>query len=194
MLGRRVSSALTISKWVGLEASLHSGALHELKESLTARVRNGQRTAMANELSSHLAQHLHANQTCARDFVFLHWCSYPSIPAPNRGDLCRQELLDSRHLARGTARASSCLLFSRWCPMHHMKPSSRNGSDALCLIYCRCQCTHSCLSRLHRRKQALSNFSGDHGKLGIPVPHPSFSFLCDEHGGELQLGGYGDLP
>lgn len=151
-------------------------------------------TTMATELlSSHPAQNQHATQTCARDFVFPHLCAYPSILAPNRGYLCRQELLDSLH-HRGTVRASSCLPCSRSCPMHHMVPSSQNGSVVLYSIFCRCHFTHFRLSRLHRRKQALSNFSGDHGKLGIPVPHPSFSFLCDEHGGELQLGGYGDLP
>lgn len=39
-------------------------------------------------------------------------------------------------------------------------------------------------------RQALANVSGNHGTMGLPVPRPSFSFLCDEKGGELQLGGY----
>mmetsp|Transcript_27164 Transcript_27164/g.52965 ORF Transcript_27164/g.52965 Transcript_27164/m.52965 type:complete len:469 (-) Transcript_27164:26-1432(-) len=38
--------------------------------------------------------------------------------------------------------------------------------------------------------KALANVSGEHGRLGIPVPLPTFSFMCDEAGGELQLGGY----
>ena len=38
--------------------------------------------------------------------------------------------------------------------------------------------------------QALANVSGQHGTLGVAVPKPTFSFLCDEDGGELQLGGF----
>lgn len=36
---------------------------------------------------------------------------------------------------------------------------------------------------------ALANVSGDHGKIGTPVPAPSFAFLTSNHSAELQLGG-----